>query len=71
MLATVLALAATQTCSVENAHYSLRHMAAVTLTLRPVATSQDWPSGLALVVHNATSGHTNYFLPWNGGTDSR
>jgi hypothetical protein len=71
MLAIALALAATVTCPVENAHYSLRHMEAVTLTFRTVATSQDWPSGLALAVRNTTSGHINYFLPWNGGNDGR
>ena len=71
MLAIALVLAAKATCPVEIAHYSLRHMDAVTLTFKPIATSKDWPSGLALAVHNATTGHTNYFLPWNGGTDGR
>jgi len=71
MLAIALALAAAVTCPVENAHYHLRHMDKVTLTFTPVAASRDWPSGVALAVHNSWSHHTNYFLPWNGGNDGR
>jgi len=71
MLAIALALAATATCPFENAQYHLRHMEAVTLTFTSVATSRDWPSGVALAVHYKSSGHTNYFLPWNGGNDGR
>ncbi len=71
MFAIALALSATVACPVESAHYSLRHAEGVTLTFIPVATSNDWPSGVAMAVHNTFSGHTNYFLPWNGGNDGR
>ena len=71
MFAIALALAAAAACSVENAHYTLRHTPAVTLSFVPVAASHDWPSGIALVEHLARTGHTYYFLPWQGGNDGR
>ncbi len=71
MFAIALALAAAAVCLVENAHYSLRHTPGVTLSFVPVKTSRDWPSGIAMAEHLDASDHTNYFLPWQGGTDGR
>ncbi|ESQ81820.1 hypothetical protein AEAC466_19855 [Asticcacaulis sp. AC466] len=71
MLVFAVALAVAATCPVEKAHYSLRHQRDVTLSVVQVERSQDWPSGIALALHNRLPGHTTYFLPWNGGNDGR
>ena len=71
MFAIALALAAAAACPVENAHYTLRHQDGVTLSFQPIASSRDWPSGVAMVIHVTRSGDTNYFLPWQGGTDDK
>ena len=69
MLAFALALAVASVCPVENAHYTLHHQYGVTLSFQPIAKSRGWPSGVAMAVHVERSGHTIYFLPWQGGTD--
>ena len=71
MFAMALALAVATGCPVEHAHYTLRHQYDVTLSFQPIAKSRDWPSGVAMAVHVMRSGDTNYFLPWQGGTDDK
>jgi hypothetical protein len=71
MFALALALAVASVCPVENAHYTLHHQHDVTLSFQPIAQSRDWPSGVAMAVHVASSGNTNYFLPWQGGSDGK
>src|SRR5947209_683805 len=64
-----LAAASTAQCPVEHAHYVLRNNPAVTAYFRDVDSGSDWPSRLALAVHDAGSGKTFWWLPWLGGTD--
>lgn len=66
----ILALAATlaMQCPVERAHYVLRNNPEISADFRAIASTPDWPSGLALAVHGK-SGETSWWLPWNGGTD--
>ncbi len=71
MLAIALALAVAAVCPVEKAQYTLRHMPGVTLSFIPITASRDWPSGIAMVEHSADTGHTYYFLPWQGGSDDQ
>jgi hypothetical protein len=68
---TVFAFAAASIsqCTVERAHYVLRHYPAVTAYFRDVDSGRDWPSGVALSVHHKSSGKTFWWLPWLGGTD--
>lgn len=69
----LLALAAASTmtrCPAENARYLLRHAPEVSAYFRKVDSGPDWPSGLALAIHFKKSGHTFWWLPWNGGTDN-
>lgn len=66
----VLAATSIASCPVERARYLLRDNPDVTAYFRQVDSGPDWPSGLALAVHNRKSGKTYWWLPWNGGTDS-
>jgi len=68
---TALATVAVAVCPAENAHYVLRKAPGVSAYFRNVDSSPDWPSGLALAIHFKKSGHTFWWLPWNGGTDNR
>ncbi len=65
----VLAAAVRTSCPVERAHYVLRGHPDVTADFRPVATTRDWPSGLALGIRNGDSSQTSWWVPWNGGSD--
>ena len=56
-------------CPVERAHHVLRHHPDWTAYYRAVDSRPDWPSGLALAIHDRRSGETFWWLPWNGGTD--
>lgn len=67
----VIAAAAPLQCPTENARYVLRNAPEVTAHFRAVDSGPDWPSGLALAVRFGRSGHTYWWLPWNGGTDNR
>ena len=64
-----LAAASMSQCSVERAHYVLRHDPNVTAYFRKVDSGRDWPSGLALAIHHKSSGKTFWWLPWVGGAD--
>src|SRR4051812_37596775 len=64
-----LAAASMTQCSIERAHYVLRHNPDVTAHFRTIHSGPDWPSGLALAVHHKSSGKTFWWLPWAGGTD--
>jgi hypothetical protein len=70
MSATALAVAAMM-CLVDDAHYTLRHAEGVTMSFLDMTVTQDWPLGLAAVIHFNESGRTYYFLPWNGGTNGQ
>lgn len=67
----LLALAASTVahCPVERAQYKLRHHPDWTAYYHEVDSGPDWPSGIALAIHNRRSGATSWWLPWNGGTD--
>lgn len=65
-----LAAASASQCMSENAHYSLRGAPEVTAYSRKVDSGRDWPSGLALAINFKKSGHTFWWLPWNGGSDN-
>lgn len=69
----LLALAAASSihCPAESARYVLRHAPDVSADFRKVDSGPDWPSGLALAIRFKKSGHTYWWLPWNGGTDNR
>lgn len=67
--ALALAAAALAGCPVEEARYVLRHRPAVTIAFRAVDTGSDWPSGVALAVHDARSARTSWWLPSIGGTN--
>lgn len=64
-----LAAASMAPCTVERARYAMRHHPDWTAYFRLVDSGPEWPSALALAVHDRKSGHTNWWLPWNGGTD--
>ncbi|HEY4031926.1 MAG TPA: hypothetical protein VGM25_16390 [Caulobacteraceae bacterium] len=68
LLVAAAALAALA-CPVENAGYTLRTAPGITARFRDVDSGRDWPSGLALGIHSATTNRTYWFLPWDGGTD--
>jgi hypothetical protein len=65
----MLAAAASLSCRVELAHYTLRTAPDVTAVFRDVESGRDWPSRLAYVIHMGKTGRTYWFLPWSGGTD--
>ena len=71
MMLGLLALAASSVsqCPVERAQYVLRHHPRWTAHYRQVVSGPDWPSDLALAIHDQKSGDTSWWLPWNGGTD--
>lgn len=66
-----LATASSIQCRAEDANYVLRHARDVSAYFRKVDSGPNWPGGLALAIHFAKSGHTFWWLPWNGGTDNR
>lgn len=70
-LVLVAAMAAALACPVEEARYVLRAAPQVTAHFRKVASGRDWPSGLALATTFARSGHTYWWVPWNGGTNGQ
>lgn len=65
----VLAASTVTQCPVERAHYVLRHHPDWTAEFREVDSGADWPSGVALAIHNGKTKETFWWLPWNGGTD--
>lgn len=67
MLATLLMSAAVTSCPTERAVYALRTEPTVTARFVPVATSRDWPSGVALRLD--FHGKRQWFLPAIGGTN--
>lgn len=68
---TMLATVSVAGCPAESAHYVLRKAPDVSAYFRNVDSGPDWPSGLALAIDFKNSGHTFWWLPWNGGTDHR
>ncbi|VXC61187.1 hypothetical protein [Sphingomonas sp. 8AM] len=64
-----LAAAAIGTCPVERARYTLRHHPEVTAIFHAVDSGDDWPNGVVLMVRDAKTKTTSWWLPWNGGTD--
>ncbi len=65
------AAAAALACPVEQARYALRGAPQVTARFRKVDSGPEWPSNLALATTFAASGHTYWWLPWNGGSSGR
>ncbi len=66
----IAAAVAIATCPVERAAYALRGAPAITAHFIRVDSGEEWPSGLALATTFGGSGHTYWWVPWNGGTDS-
>ncbi len=71
MLVALAAAAALSACKADHARYVLRDTPEITARFVPVDTGRDWPSHLALGVHFARTGDTDWFLPWPGGTDDQ
>lgn len=67
MLAALLMTAAVTACPAEKAVYALRTEPSVTARFAPVASSPDWPSGVALRLD--FHGKQQWFLPAIGGTN--
>lgn len=53
-------------CPLEQAHYVLRGAPGFTAAFQPMAVSDVWPAGVALVVRSKASGRTYDFLPYRG-----